>query len=1118
MRNESMNRLEFELSLELAADFADIISVKLHDFSLGDPEHAPDAAVRCARRRRTRERRELLIEDPGRRPADAHRALASRSRSATAPSSFPLALEPHERWELSVEVLPSLDAMPTLATARAPRRGARDARRRRRGLDAPRARSVRGGWESAAPRVRPLHRRSRGAPHADRRGPAAAVRRRHAVVHDRLRPRHRDHVAPDAPARARARDRRARRARRAPGDDGGSRRSTPSRGRSSTRCGTAARRSSGSRATTARSTRRRSSSSCSRRRCAGPTTRRSRRGCTSPRCGRSSGSTATATATATASSSTAGARTAASRTSRGRTRATRSASTTGGMAEPPIAPVEVQGYVYDAKLGLAEIAREAWRDARARGPARAARPTSCARASTRRSGSTERGGFYALALDGEKRQVDSRCSNMGHLLWSGIVAPGARRTRRRPAPLRVALVGLGDPHDGERRGGVQPAQLPQRHGLAARHGARGLGARAARLRRGRAPRGARADRGRRALRLVAARGVRRVRAGRDAVPDRLSDRRAAAGLGRGDADPARARPPRASSPTASRQRLVTTVEDELPSWLDGLRVEGVRAFGRTWSVCASSAAVSRSRKASRCSVGLICPVVVPRPAGGVRGNRARRRAARGRPRRRRPRRHALRVRRLADARAARVRLPDGAQRVDRPHVLGDAARGPRDPRARSDFDVMHDHTGLLGLALGGLVDTPFCHTVHGPLDGPPGRLYEDVVALAPKAKLISISMNQRKPKPDLPWIANCPNALDLSVYPFRRKSGGDYLLFLGRMSPDKGAHRALAVALETGLPLKIAAKCREPLEIRYFDEFIRPHLGDVDRVRRRGRARGQGRAPDGRPRAHLPDRLGGAVRARRHRGDGLRDAGASRRGAARFPEIVDHGRTGILVDNYREMEDPAVLEQADALDPAVLRRRSRSGSRRSTWSPTTSPRTRRRSQRTRGVRLRSPYDREILRLALPALGALAAEPLYLLVDTAIVGHLGRSQLAALGIASVILGGVFAIFNFLQYGTTAQVARAGGAGEAETARRLGAQAVWLSLGFGIAVSALVAVSRRAARRAHGRRGAGGRVRGHVPAHRGDRVPGRVPRARRPGLPARDLRPADAARHRHRRERR
>ena len=109
------------------------------------------------------------------------------------------------------------------------------------------------------------------------------------------------------------------------------------------------------------------------------------------------------------------------------------------------------------------------------------------------------------------------------------------------------------------------------------------------------------------------------------------------------------------------------------------------------------------------------------------------------------------------------------------------------------------------------------------------------------------------------------------------------------------------------------------------------------------------------------------------------------------------------------------------------------------------------------MRLRSEYDREIVRLALPALGALAAEPLYLLVDTAIVGHLGRSQLAALGIAAVVLGGWFAIFNFLQYATTAQVARAAGAGEAETARRLGAQALWLALVLGVAVAVFVAAA-------------------------------------------------------------
>ena len=82
---------------------------------------------------------------------------------------------------------------------------------------------------------------------------------------------------------------------------------------------------------------------------------------------------------------------------------------------------------------------------------------------------------------------------------------------------------------------------------------------------------------------------------------------------------------------------------------------------------------------------------------------------------------------------------------------------------------------------------------------------------------------------------------------------------------------------------------------------------------------------------------------------------------------------------------------------------------------------------------RSPYDREILRLAIPALGSLAAEPLYVLVDTAIVGHLGRSQLAALGLSATVLSTVFALFNFLQYGTTAQVARADGSGRRPLAR-------------------------------------------------------------------------------------
>jgi putative MATE family efflux protein len=107
------------------------------------------------------------------------------------------------------------------------------------------------------------------------------------------------------------------------------------------------------------------------------------------------------------------------------------------------------------------------------------------------------------------------------------------------------------------------------------------------------------------------------------------------------------------------------------------------------------------------------------------------------------------------------------------------------------------------------------------------------------------------------------------------------------------------------------------------------------------------------------------------------------------------------------------------------------------------------------MRLRSAYDREIFRLAVPALGALAAEPLYVLVDTAIVGHLGRSQLAALGAAATVLA-VLGMFNFLQYATTAQVARATGARQDVVARQLCAQAFWLSLAIGLALAGALAV--------------------------------------------------------------
>jgi glycogen debranching enzyme len=94
----------------------------------------------------------------------------------------------------------------------------------------------------------------------------------------------------------------------------------------------------------------------------------------------------------------------------------------GSIAEPPIAPVEVQGYVYDAKKRIAELAREVWREREL--AERLDREADDLRARFDEAfWSDARGGFYVLALDRDKKQVDSLCSNIGHLLWSGIVPP-----------------------------------------------------------------------------------------------------------------------------------------------------------------------------------------------------------------------------------------------------------------------------------------------------------------------------------------------------------------------------------------------------------------------------------------------------------------------------------------------------------------------------------------------------------------------------------------------------------------------------------------------------------------------------------------------------------------------
>ena len=234
----------------------------------------------------------------------------------------------------------------------------------------------------------------------------------------------------------------------------------------------------------------------------------------------------------------------------------------------------------------------------------------------------------------------------------------------------------------------------------------------------------------------------------------------------------------------------------------------------------------------------------------------------------------------------------------------------------SEFDIVNDHSGPPAAALGGAVRTSVVHTVHGPLDGEAGPVYEQIARVAPQVRLISISLNQRKRLPDLPWVANCPNALDLAAYPVHPHRG-DYLLFLGRMSADKGCHRAVEVAQLAGLPLKIAGKLREPAEHAYFDAQVRPHLGGGieylgevthdEKVELLQNARATLFPID------WEEPFGLVMIESMACGTPVV---ATRWGAV--PEVIEHGVSGIVVDDYREMV--GALEAADRLDPMECRR------------------------------------------------------------------------------------------------------------------------------------------------------------------------------------------------------
>jgi glycosyltransferase involved in cell wall biosynthesis len=139
---------------------------------------------------------------------------------------------------------------------------------------------------------------------------------------------------------------------------------------------------------------------------------------------------------------------------------------------------------------------------------------------------------------------------------------------------------------------------------------------------------------------------------------------------------------------------------------------------------------------------------------------------------------------------------------------------------QDELDVIHDHT-LAGPLLARGRAAPTVVTAHGPVLGEPG---DYLVALGPTVDVVAISWAQRRLRPEVNWLTTVHNGIDVASFPVGKGDGG-YLLFLGRFTPDKGAHLAIDVAQATGRRLVLAGKVNEAAEKAYFLEAVAPRLG-----------------------------------------------------------------------------------------------------------------------------------------------------------------------------------------------------------------------------------------------------------------------------------------------------
>ncbi len=223
-------------------------------------------------------------------------------------------------------------------------------------------------------------------------------------------------------------------------------------------------------------------------------------------------------------------------------------------------------------------------------------------------------------------------------------------------------------------------------------------------------------------------------------------------------------------------------------------------------------------------------------------------------------------------------------------------------------DIIHDHT-LFGplWAAANREPTPVVTTIHGPLVAKMVLFYEQVAA---HAHIIAISHHQRSTMPSIPVAAVIHHGIAINQSGPGPGDGG-YVLFLGRMSPDKGVHRSIGIARAAGRPLVIAAKMWEPAEHAYYHEIVEPLLGsDATYIGEVTGARKQELL------AHA-EAIVNPIRWPEPFGLVMIEALAAGTPVLAFPEgsapeIVRHGQTGYLADDEASLA--GFLRQVDRID------------------------------------------------------------------------------------------------------------------------------------------------------------------------------------------------------------